>query len=118
MNSTQQNGVDSLHAPDPYKIYQLQLIRLYYSEAAVSLEIGRDLKALGYSLQDWHEANARLVDQIILSKYWESFLGKTRAEALHHLNLYIQRYFPEAEDRMGKAMEAEDRASGLLLAEA
>ena len=117
MNSTQQNGVDSSHAPDPYKIYQLQLIRLYYPEASVSLEIGRDLKALRYSLKDWYEANARLVDQIILSEYWESFLYKNMGEALHHLNLYIQRYFPEAEERMGKIKEAEDRAAGLLLDE-
>lgn len=117
MTSAQENGVDSSHTADPYKIYQLQLIRLYYSEASVSLEIGRDLKALRYSLQDWHEANARLVDQIILSEYWESFLGKNKVEALHHLNLYIQRYFPEAEDRMGKAMEAEDRTAGLSLDE-
>lgn len=118
MNSAQRNGVDYSHAPDPYKIYQLQLIRRYYPEASVSLEIGRDLKALGYSLQDWHEANARLVDQIILSEYWESFLDKNKGEALRRLNLYIQRYFPEAEDRMGKAMEAGDREAGLLLDEA
>ena len=117
MNSTLNNSVDDSISHEPYRIYQLQIIRHYYPEAPISLEIGRDLKALGYSLQDWQESNAGILDQNILSEYWGKFLDKSRIGALQDLNSYIKWFFPEAEDRMSKAMEAEDREAGLLLDE-
>lgn len=118
MNSPLQNGVDSSHASDPYKIYQLQLIIRYcYPKAPLSLEVGRDLRALGYSLNDWYEATARSIDIEVLAHYWDSFINKDQAEASRHLNQHISQYFREAEKRMGLTMEAEDREASLLLDE-
>ena len=117
MNSTLQSGVDSSITSDPYKIYQLQLIRRYCPEAPLSLEVGRNLSALGYSLNAWREATARSIDIEVLARYWDSFLNKDKAEASRHLNQYICQYFGEAEKRMRFAMEAEDREAGLLLEE-
>ncbi len=114
MNSTLQNSANGFETHNPYQIYQLHLIASYYPEAPLSLEIGRDLKALGFSLRDWYEATAQSVDLLILSRYWESFLYKEKVEASCHLDHYIVKYFKKAEDRMGEVIEAEDREAIIL----
>jgi hypothetical protein len=116
MNKTKRNNENRLEFRNPYQVYQLHIIADYCPRARFSPEVGRDLKALGFSLYDWH-TTAQSVHFGILSDFWESFTPKNKKAAFCQLRRYISRYYGEAEERMAEEMAAVDRRAHIHLDE-
>lgn len=100
MNDTVRDTDDVFGQSRLYLIYKLRLIFSWRSDGTIPLAIGRDLKALGFTLRDWEEATDFAAKQEVLSNLWNGFQDEDREEAFEYLEEYIDLYFDEAEANM------------------